>query len=244
MGRDPIRRASSIILGEVSVSAPLHHLSEDLLRAHAVGAASEGAGLVASCHISLCPVCDETAASHAVVLDTLLGAAAVNDGGPSPALRARLLAELSLLPAVPPQAPAPPARAPRVLPADLPPLPAPLTSRLAALDDVAWHTLFPGLRAIDLHIGSAWRARLVCFRPGIPIPLHDHEGPEHTVVFSGGLDDEDGHLGRGDATTMLPGHAHRQRASLGEPCVALIVSEAPPRPLTLVGRVMKRITNS
>jgi putative transcriptional regulator len=100
------------------------------------------------------------------------------------------------------------------------------------------------LRAIDLHIGSAWRARLVRFRPGIPIPLHDHEGPEHTVVFSGGLDDDDGHLGRGDAATMLPGHTHRQRASLGEPCVALIVSEAPPRPLTLVGKVMKRLTNS
>ena len=220
------------------MSAPLRHLSEDLLRAHAVGAASDGAGLVASCHISLCPVCEQGAAAHESVLDGLLGAAAVNDGAPPPALRARLLADL------PPPPAAPPARAPRALPGDLPPLPAALTHRLATLDDVSWHTLFPGLRAIDLRIGSAWRARLVCFRPGIPIPLHDHDGPEHTVVFSGGLDDADGHLGAGDATTMLPGHAHRQRASLGEPCIALIVSEAPPRPLTLVGKVMKRITRS
>jgi putative transcriptional regulator len=239
---DPIGRASSIVPGEVSVSAPLRHLSEDLLRAHAVGAASEGAGLVASCHISLCPVCEAGAAEQEAVLDTLLGAVAVNGAGPPPpALRARLLADVSSLPPLPPP---PAARSSHALPADLPPLPAPLTNHLAALDDVAWHTLFPGLRAIDLRIGSAWRARLVCFRPGIPIPLHDHEGPEHTVVFAGGLDDADGHLGRGDAATMLPGHAHSQRASLGEPCVALIVSEAPPRPLTLVGRVMKRITRS
>ena len=226
------------------MNAPMHHLSEDLLRAHAVGAASEGAGLVASCHIALCPVCEQDAAAHEIVLDTLLGAAAVNDGGPPPALRARLLADLPPPSRLAPPRPAPPPRAPRALPGDLPPLPAPLANWLATLDDVSWHTLFPGLRAIDLHIGSAWRARLVCFRPGIPIPLHDHDGPEHTVVFAGGLDDADGHLGAGDATTMLPGHSHRQRASLGEPCVALIVSEAPPRPLTLLGKVMKRITRS
>ncbi|HET6151085.1 MAG TPA: hypothetical protein VFH68_26350 [Polyangia bacterium] len=221
------------------MSAPLRHLSEDLLRAQAVGSASEGAGLVASCHISLCPVCAQNAAAHETVLDTLLGAAAVQGGGPPPALRARLLANL---PSLPP--PAPPPRVPRALPGDLPPLPEVLTHRLATLADVSWHTLVPGLRAIDLEIGSVWRSRLVCFRPGIPIPLHDHDGPEHTVVFSGGLDDADGHLGAGDTTTMLPGHAHRQRASLGEPCVALIVSEAPPRPLTLMGKVMKRITRS
>jgi putative transcriptional regulator len=219
------------------VNAPLRHLSEDLLRSHAVGAASEGAGLVASCHVALCPTCKVDVAEHELVLDTLMAAAA---GGapPAPALRQRLLADLPVL------APPPPPRIGPPLPADLPPLPAPLLNRLATLDDVGWHRLFPGLRAIDLKIGSAWRARLVCFRPGIPIPLHDHTGPEHTVVFAGGLDDDDGHLGRGDAATMLPGHAHRQRASLGEPCVALIVSEAPPRPLTLIGHVMKRITRS
>jgi putative transcriptional regulator len=224
------------------VTAPQHHLSEDLLRAHAVGAAPEGAGLVAACHIALCPLCAVDNAEHGSVLDTLLGAASANDAGPPPALRARLMADLSALPLPSPGPSAP--RPGKALPADLPPLPAPLLSKLATLEDVAWHMLLPGLRAIDLKIGSAWRARLVSFRPGIPIPLHDHGGPEHTIVFSGGLDDQDGHLGRGDATTMLPGHSHSQRASLGESCVALIVSEAPPRPLTFMGHVLKRLTRS
>ncbi|HEY7375371.1 MAG TPA: hypothetical protein VIF57_24650 [Polyangia bacterium] len=55
---------------------------------------------------------------------------------------------------------------------------------------------------------------------------------------------ESGHLGRGDAATMMPGETHRQRSSAGEPCVALIVSEGAPRPLTLAGRVLKSLTRS
>ena len=43
---------------------------------------------------------------------------------------------------------------------------------------------------------------------------------------------------------MMPGDTHRQRSSRGEACVALIVSEGAPRPLTLVGRVLKGLTRS
>jgi putative transcriptional regulator len=84
-------------------------------------------------------------------------------------------------------------------------------------------------------------ARLLRLRPGLVIPSHDHHGAEHTVVFSGGLDDSNGHLGRGDASTMLPGDRHEQEASAGEDCVALVVHEASPRPLTLRGRLLKTI---
>lgn len=100
------------------------------------------------------------------------------------------------------------------------------------------------MRAIDLEIPSVWRARLLRFRPGIAIPVHDHVGPEHTVVFSGGLVDGGGHLGRGDAATMLPGDTHRQRTEPGEICVALIISEAPARPLTASGKILKWLTRS
>jgi putative transcriptional regulator len=231
--------SSVVSSNETIVTAPQHHFPDDLLRSYAVGAASEGASLAVACHIALCPVCHGNAAEHERVLDALLDADAARAPAPNGELRDKLLASL------PPQDRSPPSpRKPRALPDGMPELPAPLLHKLGTLDDVAWHRLVPGIRAIDLAIGSAWRARLVCFRPGIVIPVHDHGGAEHTVVFSGGLDDEDGHLGRGDAATMVPGHAHRQRSSPGEPCVALIVNEGPPRPLTLVGKVLKRLTRS
>jgi putative transcriptional regulator len=222
----------------LTISNPLHHFSEDLLRTYAVGSASDGASLAVACHLAFCPACRGNAADHEAVLDTLLRAEARPGEGAGPDARERLLASL------PAQEPAPGPRPPPALPKDMPELPAALVTQLGALDRIAWRRLIPGIRAIDLSVEGAWRARLVCLRPGTPIPLHDHGGPEHTVVFSGGLDDNDGHLGRGDAATMLPGDAHKQRVSPGEPCVALIINEAPAQPLTWVGRVLKRLTGS
>jgi putative transcriptional regulator len=222
---------------EAPVSEPLHHFPDDVLRSCAVGTASDGANLAVACHLTFCSTCRAETAAHETVLDALLRASAAalapDRGG-----RDRLLADL------PPAPPAPPPRPPAVLPRDMPQLPPPLVHRLTALGDAGWRRLIPGIRAIDLGITSAWRARLVCFRPGIPIPVHDHGGPEHTVVFSGGLDDDAGHLGPGDAATMMPGDAHSQRSSPGAPCVALIINEGPPRPLTILGRVLKAVTDS
>jgi len=64
------------------------------------------------------------------------------------------------------------------------------------------------------------------------------------VVFQGGLKDENVELERGDAATMVGGETHRQRVQPGPPCIALIVNEGPPLPLTLVGQVLRRVTRS
>jgi len=104
--------------------------------------------------------------------------------------------------------------------------------------------LIPGIRAIDLGFDDVWRARLVAFRPGIPIPEHDHAGPEHTVVFQGGLVEPGVDLERGDAATMIQGQHHHQRAAAGPPCIALIVNEREPRPMTAMGRILKAVTRS
>ena len=220
------------------MTGPLRHFPDDLLRGFAVGAASEGATLAVACHLALCPTCRDGAAAHESALDVLLRTSETAGEAPPPALRDRLLSDL------PPPAPPPPARTPKPLPADMPALPPALVNRLGGLDQVSWRTLVPGIRAIDLGIASAWRARLLCFRPGILIPAHDHGGAEHTVVFSGGLDDAEGHLGRGDAATMTPGNAHRQHSSPGEPCVALIVNEGPALPKSPFGHFMKWVTRS
>jgi putative transcriptional regulator len=219
------------------VLKPTHHFPGDILRAYAIGSASEGARLSVACHLAFCASCGEETVAHGAVMDRLLEAAADPAVAPAAGARDRLLASLTA------QAPAQPVvRAP--LPRNLPPLPAPLLHQLERMGKVTWKRLLPGIRAIDLGIETAWRARLFSFRPGIPIPVHDHGGPEHTVVFAGGLDDESGHLGRGDAATMLPGEAHHQRSSPGEACIALIVNEAAPMPLTLMGRMLKGLTRS
>jgi putative transcriptional regulator len=219
------------------VLKPTHHFPGDVLRAYAIGAATEGTRLSVACHLAFCTACGEDTVAHGAVMERLLAAAADPALAPGVGARDRLLASL---PAQPPPAPVVRAKLPR----NLPPLPAPLLRQLEGLGSVRWQRLIPGIRAIDLGIASAWRARLFSFRPGIPIPVHDHGGPEHTVVFAGGLDDESGHLGPGDAATMMPGEAHHQRSSPGEPCIALVVNEAAPMPLTLVGRVLKGLTRS
>jgi len=217
------------------LNEPSSHFSDGLLRGFAVGTATEGARLAVACHMAFCAACREGTATHEATLDALPKPAA------PPQLRARLMADLAALPA-PAPVPAPPPAVP--LPADLAQLPPALSNLLRSRGAVAWKTLVPGIRAIDLPIASAWRARLVRFRPGLTIPTHDHGGPEHTVVFSGGLLDAGGHLGRGDATTMFPGESHTQRTDDSEPCVALIINESAPKPLTTRGRFLQWLTRS
>ena len=217
------------------MTEPRHHFPDDVLRAHAVGTAPEATRLAVSCHLAFCAPCRRDATEH----ESFLLAFGGREGdGASSAVRERLLADL---PAQPP--PAPP-RPPLELPRGLPELPRPLLHHLSTLPRLAWQRLIPGIRAIDLGFTGVWRARLIAFSPGIPIPRHDHGGMEHTVVFQGGLKDENVELERGDAATMVGGETHRQRVQPGPPCIALIVNEGPPLPLTLVGQVLRRVTRS
>ncbi len=223
------------------MTEPRRHLSDDLLRGFAVGTASEGARLAIACHMALCRACQEGTATHEAALDSLLAARQPAHASPSHS-RSRLLADLAALPDMPAQSAASALSPSAALPADMPQLPPALSKLLLSRGSVTWQTLLPGIRAIDLGIPSVWRARLMRFSPGLKIPNHDHGGPEHTVVFSGGLVDAGGHLGRGDATTMFPGDRHAQRTDGDEPCVALIINEAPAQPLTISGRFLQWLT--
>ena len=220
------------------MTAPRHHFPDDVLRAHAVGTAPEATRLAVSCHLTFCAACRRDATEHESFLLAFGGKDGDSSGRVTSALRQRLLADL------PAQPPPPPARPALVLPKGLPDLPKPLLHHLATLPKLAWQRLIPGIRAIDLGFTGVWRARLIAFQPGIPIPRHDHQGMEHTVVFQGGLSDENVQLERGDAATMMGGDTHRQRVQPGPPCIALIVNEAPPLPLTLLGHVLRRVTRS
>jgi putative transcriptional regulator len=234
------------------VNEPRHHFPDDVLRGFAVGSSPEATRLAVACHLAFCLACRDGARRHEEVLGQL-GRLVASEADPATrrdaageapaalpaAARERMLAGL------PPQVSR--AEPPSVveLPSDLPDLlPPVLVEHLRSLSHPRWKRLIPGIRAIDLGLEGVWRARLMAFRPGIPIPEHDHGGPEHTVVFQGGLNDARVHLERGDAATMSPGETHDQQAAAGLPCVALIVNEREPRPLTVTGKVLKALTRS
>jgi putative transcriptional regulator len=82
-------------------------------------------------------------------------------------------------------------------------------------------------------------ARVARFRPGFVVPLHDHDGPEHTVVLRGSYVDGDLRFGPGDVATRARGERHELRVDPGEACTALIVTRGRLVPLTLLGRLLQ-----
>jgi putative transcriptional regulator len=212
---------------------PDRHFGEELLFEHGAGTVSRGAGLAVACHLALCPACAELASEL-----ERAGAALASPAAPRPELRERIVAGVDR--AAPAAAPGPRHPPPELL-AGLPALPQALVRAIAAVPGAGWRWFLPGVSGITLADQDQFAARLFRLRPGVVIPRHDHHGPEQTVVFAGGLDDHGGHLGRGDALTMLPGDRHEQAASPGEDCIALIVNDLPARPLTLKGRLLKRL---
>jgi putative transcriptional regulator len=115
-----------------------------------------------------------------------------------------------------------------------------LREALAGLGPLRWRLLLPGLRAIDLPLPPA-TARLLRFRPGLTIPLHDHAGLELTVVLSGSIADEAGAATAGDVVVRAPGQHHAQLVGAEEACVALVVNEGPLIPRNRWGRLLKRL---
>ncbi|HXJ23610.1 MAG TPA: ChrR family anti-sigma-E factor [Polyangia bacterium] len=212
-----------------------HHVPDDELLAHAAGTASDAASLAIACHAALCAEC----AARTGELEAL-GGALLSEGGQADLSPDALAAVLSRIDG--PSEPRERAAAAPEVPELLRPygLPRPLHRLLAgASSPVRWRFVIPGVRAIDLEVGSRSDAvRLIAFKGGVSIPLHDHGGPEHIVVFSGALEEDGARFGRGDISVREPGERHEQRIAPGEPCIALVVNEGKLQPLTLRGRLL------
>jgi putative transcriptional regulator len=218
----------------VTAAAPNHHVPEEGLLEYVAGAATDPASLAIACHVSLCAAC----AAQAVALEAIGGSILETSPG-EPLDAGALQATLARLDAAP--EPAPVARGMVEAPGFLSAfgLPSPLLRSLPA--QVAdWRFVVPGVRAVDLPVASGGAtARLISFG-GVTIPLHDHGGTEYVVVFSGALEEkaEGKRFGRGDISIRETGERHEQRATPGEPCIALVVNEGKLRPLTLRGRLL------
>jgi putative transcriptional regulator len=219
------------------VSVPTHHVPEHGLVEYVAGAATDGAALAFACHVSLCRRCAAEVAALENVGGSLLEASPGQELAPG--ALASMLACLETTPQLVPP-PAETLAAPAFLAGCE--LPAPLLRALPPTE--GWRTVVPGMRVVDLPLAVPDGAvRLVRFKGGVTIPFHDHGGPEYIVVFTGALEEKsDGQrFGRGDVSIRLPGERHEQRATPGEPCVALVVNEGALRPLTLRGRLLLAI---
>ncbi len=222
--------------------APAHHVPEEGLLEYVAGASTDPASLAIACHVALCPACAAETSALEAVGGSILAAGPGRDLAPGSLESA--LAQLD----APPQSKAEASAARVAAPAFLTAfgLPAPLVRSLPAAA-AAWRFVIPGVRAIDLPVTSTdATARLISFGGGVTIPLHDHGGPEYVVVFSGALEEkaEGKRFGRGDISIRLTGERHEQRATPGEPCIALVVNEGKLRPLTLRGRLLLALSRS
>lgn len=199
------------------MSTPTHHLPEPLLAAFATGAASHPLDVLVATHLALCPHCR----GKVDQLDALGGALLAVDPGlaPSPGFHEALMARLD--------EPAPPPEKPPLDPSGR--LPAPLYALTGDLDAIRWSWAGPGLSTFDLAprpVGLP--LRLMRFAPGHVVPVHDHAGEERAVVLQGGWTDQNGHFGRGDwCQVARTERGHRQVIDEGQPCLALVLNDAP-----------------
>jgi len=121
-------------------------------------------------------------------------------------------------------------------------LPTPLANYLdQPLDQLKWRMMGPGLSQVRLWTGpNDERLWLLKAKGGAKVPAHDHNGLEMTLVLKGSY-----HVGNdcyssgmleiadNDTTNHMPMIDH------GEDCVCLVVTEAPIKIHSLIGRLVQ-----
>jgi putative transcriptional regulator len=130
-----------------------------------------------------------------------------------------------------------------ILPSNDNGLPTPLGNYLGnkSLDQLKWRMMGPGLSQVRLWTGTNdERLWLLKAKGGAKVPAHDHNGVEMTLVLQGSY-----HIGNDcyssgmievaddDTTNHMPVIDH------GEDCICLVVTEAPIKIHSLVGRLVQ-----
>ena len=213
-----------------------HHLSDDLLLEYASGSLSEGWSLVVATHMALCPSCRKR-------LSAMEGAAGALLEKVEPAdlpvdawdrMKRRLegiqIEEIQK-----------PKTSPRTDAAAV--FPEPLRSYVGGdLTNVKWQAL--GLGAYQVRIPTAdpsTQVRLLRIPAGKPVPEHTHVGRELTLVLSGSFHDGEDLFARGDIEEADDNLLHTPKASPGEDCICLAVTEAPLRFSSWIVRLIQPI---
>jgi len=110
-------------------------------------------------------------------------------------------------------------------------IPEPLRSSLDVSESgsLNWLRMAAGIDRIDITNEHGVVARMLRIDAGRAMPRHGHSADEQTLVLSGGFSDEFGHFGPGDIECADEDVVHRPVADASEPCICLIVADAPIR---------------
>jgi putative transcriptional regulator len=114
-------------------------------------------------------------------------------------------------------------------------LPGPLADLIGPVAALRFTWVFPGVRQVEIPVPtSGMPLRLFQLHPDMRVPDHTHRGRELSLVLSGGFRDDSGHFVRGDICERHQ-ERHRQHIDPGEPCLVLVLADAPLVPYTLRG---------
>ena len=95
-------------------------------------------------------------------------------------------------------------------------------------DDARWRPALGGIEEIELPLSDkSYRATLMRIGAGRGLPVHRHAGSEYTLVLAGGFADGRERFDRGDICVADPAVEHKPVADADQPCICLVVAEAP-----------------
>ena len=214
-----------------------HHLSDAFLLDYAAGNLTEGWSLAVASHLALCPDCRRRLSAMEGAAGALFEKIDVDKNDPGDSWE-RMKERLGGLQAIEIK----PAPAPRKPDARMV-LPEPLRSYVGGdLHDLKWRALGRGAYQIMIETGdAATQVRLLKIPAGKPVPEHTHEGRELTLVLAGSFEDGSSVFARGDIEEADDTLLHTPKATEGEDCICLAVTEAPLKFTSWIVRLMQPI---
>jgi putative transcriptional regulator len=197
-----------------------HPAPSELLLDYASGTLAEGPALLVAAHLAY----SEEARADIAALEAAAGE--MLEAMPSEALDDDALARtLARIEAAPEPVPATPAKdnATQIVGTAIP---TPLRRYLPT--DARWRSALGGIEEIELPLSDkSYRATLMRIGAGRGLPVHRHAGSEYTLVLAGGFADGRERFDRGDICVADPAVEHKPVADADQPCICLVVAEAP-----------------
>jgi putative transcriptional regulator len=198
----------------------IHHPDDELLFDYATGALTEALALAIASHASLCRHCAGRIAQYET-----LGGAMIEDDAAADINEGSFAALLKRL-----DEPAPAEKAAAALDrATERLLPRPLRQYLdRGLDALPWKRVGGLYQEYRLPLARRdIKASLMRIDPGAHMPRHSHRGQEYTLVLAGGYRDGDDAFVRGDFDAKSPSDQHQPVVDPDEPCLCLVILDAP-----------------
>ncbi len=85
---------------------------------------------------------------------------------------------------------------------------------------------------------KGFKTTLMRLKPGAEMPAHTHRGTEYTLVLAGGFKDNGEQFVPGDFALKNSSDEHRPVVDDDEPCLCLVVLDAPLKLTSFVGRLV------